>query len=501
VAGDKNVAMRIIRLAGGEWLIDESKPLGKPGGFGTVFAGTSSQSEPVAIKKLHLSAVEAAHREMDISTYLVGKKFDYVIPTLDSGQDAESEEYFVVMGMAEKSLRDELKSRQDFTNQETLSILTQITSGLLEVSEIVHRDLKPENVLFHSGNWKIADFGVAKFYEDSTSARTVRGFLSLPYAAPEQWRLEKPVPETDVYALGCIAYELLNGAPPFLGPSEGEYQEQHLHAVPKVLSNVLPQMATFVSMLLRKNSSSRPSKKRVLGVLTQISSQQRMEPSKGFANLAEVALAISEEEALAEAEKQKTISEQSRREQLAISANQIFHKLFDDFYDTLLEFAPNLKRVSAPDSMQKHFRLGSAELIVVMLNDGKLMDKSEFSQSGWDVILGGSIHVIQKLNMDYFCEANLWYTDMGLKEGYRWWEISYMGDRSYRRHDFQPFAVSSLSYADNAAAPTGVKDIQFATKPSPIDDEDLDSFCERWADILAKASKGELRTPGVLPIN
>lgn len=64
---------------------------------------------------------------------------------------------------------------------------------------------------------------------------------------------------------------------------------------------------------------------------------------------------------------------------------------------------------------------------------------------------------------------------------------------------YEPFALTSLSDADKAASPViGV--YQIAEGPKPIDDEDFDEFCNRWADLSAKAAKGQLEHPRVLPL-
>ncbi|MDM3788590.1 protein kinase, partial [Proteus mirabilis] len=78
-----------------------------------------------------------------------------------------------------------------------------------EVGDIVHRDLKPGNILRHEERWKIADFGIAKFVEDSTSLETLREALTPSYAAPEQWLGQRPTSATDIYALGCIIHALV----------------------------------------------------------------------------------------------------------------------------------------------------------------------------------------------------------------------------------------------------------------------------------------------------
>ena len=91
------------------------------------------------------------------------------MPVLDAGRDSESANYFLVMPVAESSLQELITSSAPVAEAEALRILAQIADGLAEVPEIVHRDLKPGNVLLYDGAWRIADFGIARFVEESTS--------------------------------------------------------------------------------------------------------------------------------------------------------------------------------------------------------------------------------------------------------------------------------------------------------------------------------------------
>src|SRR3989338_6870953 len=152
--------MKTIKLPTGTFEYDPAKPLGRPGGFGQVFAGRTASGDEVAIKKLHVSAADAAHRELRIADELKGRSFDHVIPYIDSGEDADSGDYFVVMVKAEKSRQTAIDRDGPLDTNEAVSVLLQITTGLIEVDELVHRDLKPDNILLHDGKWKIADFGI-----------------------------------------------------------------------------------------------------------------------------------------------------------------------------------------------------------------------------------------------------------------------------------------------------------------------------------------------------
>jgi eukaryotic-like serine/threonine-protein kinase len=138
------VTLVAIKLPRGDWFYDPERPLGRPGGFGQVFEGTDEDGNPVAVKRLHLSAQEAAHREMRVSEELAQRDdLLYVMLVLDAGQDADSDLYFLVMPRAEGSLQDEIDSRGALLEGEARDVMLQVAKGLGEVRELVHRDLKP----------------------------------------------------------------------------------------------------------------------------------------------------------------------------------------------------------------------------------------------------------------------------------------------------------------------------------------------------------------------
>ena len=81
-----------------------------------------------------------------------------VIPIYESGEDANSGRYFVVMALADKSLQSDMNAGRKFSVAKAVDILQQIANGLSELKGLVHRDLKPGNLLLNEGKWKIADF-------------------------------------------------------------------------------------------------------------------------------------------------------------------------------------------------------------------------------------------------------------------------------------------------------------------------------------------------------
>jgi serine/threonine protein kinase len=357
-----------IRLSRGIWEYDPQSPLGPRGGFGQVFAGRGTQHSSVAIKRLDISAQDAAHRELDMANELVPRPLQYVIPILDFGTDAQSGSCFVVMPRAEKSLRQYIDDEGPLDEGEVIEILLDIAYGLREVPEIVHRDLKPANVLLHEGHWKIADFGIARLVEKSTSARTLRECLTPPYAAPEQWRLERATTETDIYALGCICYAMITGGPPFWGPHRDDYRDQHLTEPPPPLSSASPRLRSIVSMMLRKSQPTRPGLDRVIRLLEGISATAQDEQGAGFGALARVGAEVAEKALTADAGRAESEMKQQSRRELATAAFQILRECIDELGERVCSIAPVARRLSGAANYLLRIQLGSAEMNVIAIN-------------------------------------------------------------------------------------------------------------------------------------
>ncbi|MET8793219.1 protein kinase [Streptomyces pseudogriseolus] len=144
----------------------------------------------------------------------------------------------------------------------------QIASGLTaaHTAGVVHRDLKPANVMLTGdGTVKVLDFGMGSIVDDPDQTRLTSTGVSLGtarYMAPEQFRAEQVSAPADLYALGCILYELLIGRPPFSGRTHYEISEQHLHERPPQLTLVRPDLPAglvrLVERLLEKDAELRP---------------------------------------------------------------------------------------------------------------------------------------------------------------------------------------------------------------------------------------------------
>ncbi len=215
------------------------------------------------------------------------------------------------MPLAEQSLEDAIKS-SEFDEAHAKDILSQIANGLTELRHIVHRDLKPANILLHNGKWKIADFGISKIADQVTANTTHKLALTQPYASPERWNEETATSASDVYSLGCIAYALLSGRPPFDGPDREDYKRQHCRETPPSLTLKDKSLSVLVLGMLSKSPDARPSVEAVKKLKTNVTDSEELPPS--FSMLADAGLSVADSKANDEVDKMKRSAAKKSRE-------------------------------------------------------------------------------------------------------------------------------------------------------------------------------------------
>ncbi|PZT77521.1 MULTISPECIES: protein kinase domain-containing protein [unclassified Streptomyces] len=149
------------------------------------------------------------------------------------------------------------------------ALAAQIAGGLASAHSagIVHRDLKPANLMLtRDGTVKILDFGMGRMVDDTDQTRLTSTGVAVGtarYMAPEQFRAELVTASADLYALGCVLYELLIGKPPFNAKVAFDLAEQHQNLRPPSLTVVRPdlsdELVLLVNRLLEKDAANRPS--------------------------------------------------------------------------------------------------------------------------------------------------------------------------------------------------------------------------------------------------
>lgn len=478
-----------IKLSEGIFEYDVARPLGKRGGYGQVFSGRNAIGDAVAIKKLHLSSAEAAHRELRIAAELRGKPFAHIIPVLAAGEDADSGDYFVVMACAEGNLEDYRTKSGTLTATEVSSVLGDILAGLVEAGDWVHRDIKPANILRHESRWKIADFGIARFYEEATASNTLKSALTPHYAAPEQWRMERATHATDAYALGCIGFFLIVGVPPFVSDPEREHQT----AVLPKFSSAEPRLDSLIQLLVRKSPETRPSFSRTRTLLGEVDRAQNNQTTsaKAASMLATVGARLAREDQERQAQQLAYARERTRRTEAARIGLEVIQDNFERLWGKIHAAVPTAQRTDWSGN-QAGYRVtfGGAALSLTVEKD--LLEATDFPVSGWDIMLGGSLSLRQAIN-PYKWGTSLWFGRRGTTDT-RWFEIGYYALKG----GDAPIGLSPPDAAE--ASGPGLSNLNVALGPWEIDDEAEDDFHSRVLWLLTRAAMRQLSHPRYLPI-
>jgi eukaryotic-like serine/threonine-protein kinase len=194
-----------------------------------------------------------------------------IVQVFDFGFASDGHAYFVMEYLEGEPLDARLQRLGSMAVRDALRLTRQVATSLAaaHASGIVHRDLKPENIYLvrdaevASGERpKILDFGIAKLSDDQagklkTRTGTVMG--TPRYMSPEQCRGTGEIDHrSDIYALGCVLFHLVAGAPPFDGEGAGELIGAHLHVPAPLLSSRASGIAPSVDALLSQCLAKRP---------------------------------------------------------------------------------------------------------------------------------------------------------------------------------------------------------------------------------------------------
>ena len=197
------------------------------GGMATVFlAHDLRHHRQVALKVLRpeLAAVIGAERFLHEITTTANLQHPHILPLHDSGT-VDGTVFYVMPFVEGETLRHRLGREKQLPIDDALRITREVASALDYAHRrgVIHRDIKPENILLHDGSALVADFGIALAASTAGATRMTETGMSLGtphYMSPEQAMGERELTaRSDVYALGCVLYEMLVGEPPFTGPT------------------------------------------------------------------------------------------------------------------------------------------------------------------------------------------------------------------------------------------------------------------------------------------
>jgi len=273
------------------------------GGMSRVFTAREQSLNRIVVIKV-LSSDAAAGVSLDRFTreiqVVASLQQANIVPLISAG-DANGVPYYTMPYVPGESLRGRIAAGPALTIAESIGILRDVARALsyAHARGVVHRDIKPDNVLISHGTAMVTDFGIAKAV---SASRTLDGSATLTqmgmsigtpaYMAPEQVAGERDVDHrADIYAWGCLAYELLAGEPPFVRDSTQRLLAAHLSETPAALSNRradTPQsLARLVTRCLAKDPALRPANAdeilRELDTVFTPSSTPHLPPTTGTA--------------------------------------------------------------------------------------------------------------------------------------------------------------------------------------------------------------------------
>ncbi|MCG6957006.1 MAG: protein kinase [Gemmatimonadetes bacterium] len=230
------------------------------GGMATVYlAEDLKHHRKVALKVLkpELAAVVGAERFLAEIETTANLQHPGILPLYDSGE-ADSFLYYVMPHVEGESLRDRLDREHQLPVDEAVGIATAVAHALDFAHQhgVIHRDIKPGNILFQGGQPVVGDFGIALALGAGGGGRLTETGLSLGtpyYMSPEQATGDQTVgPKSDIYALGCVLYEMLVGDPPYTGSTAQAVLGQIITTDAVAARKKRPTVPTHVDAVIRR---------------------------------------------------------------------------------------------------------------------------------------------------------------------------------------------------------------------------------------------------------
>jgi serine/threonine-protein kinase len=254
---------RFRSLLEGRYSIE--RELGR-GGMSTVYLATDLRhGRTVAIKLLQPEITTSLTAERFLREISITAKLQHpnILGLFDSGAE-NGLCYYVMPHVEGETLRDRLIWDKQLPMERVLQIGMEVASALAYAHSrnVVHRDIKPENILFSAGHAVVADFGIARAVSEGQRSITAVGIPlgTPPYMSPEQAQgLDNIDHRSDIYALGCMIFEMVAGRPPFLATSLGKIIQAHLSEPPPHLRDFRPEVSESLQAVVEKALAKKPA--------------------------------------------------------------------------------------------------------------------------------------------------------------------------------------------------------------------------------------------------
>jgi len=239
------------------------------GGMATVYLARDLKHErQVAIKILKPELAASIGPERFLREIAITAQLDHphILSLLDSGSAGPEPILYYVMPLVEgESLRDRLDRERQLPLPEAIQITREVAGALAYAHSrgVIHRDIKPENILLSNGHARVADFGIARAVAIGDTRRLTETGMAIgtpAYMSPEQATGGQHVDaRSDIYALGCVLYEMIAGEPPFDGPTPQAILARALTESPRPLEVIRPGLPRSLETIIHRATARVPA--------------------------------------------------------------------------------------------------------------------------------------------------------------------------------------------------------------------------------------------------
>jgi tetratricopeptide (TPR) repeat protein/TolB-like protein len=220
----------------------------------------------VALKVLRpeltqLLGADRFHREIKIAAAL---QHSNIVGLYEAGEE-QGLLYYTMPLVEGETLRNRLEREGQLPVDDAVRISEQIAAalGCAHDHGIIHRDIKPENILLAGDRVMVADFGIARAISEAGADRLTSAGIAIgtpAYMSPEQGSATAKLDgRADIYALGCVLYEMLSGEPPFTGPTAQAVVARQMHEAPRSLRVVRPAVSPALQDVVEKALAKVPA--------------------------------------------------------------------------------------------------------------------------------------------------------------------------------------------------------------------------------------------------
>jgi len=225
-------------------------------------ANDLKHDRPVAIKVMRPEIAAAMGRERFLSEISIAAKLQHphILALIDSGE-ADGTLFYVMPFLDGETLAQRLAREQQLPIGDAMRITTEVVSALRYAHErgVLHRDIKPANIMLTGGHAVVMDFGIARALDNAASRLTATGMLvgTPAYMSPELLDGQADT-RSDIYAVGCMLYEMLAGSPPFTGPTAQTILLRHLTHPVTPLSGIRPDVPRHLELVVMRSLEKLP---------------------------------------------------------------------------------------------------------------------------------------------------------------------------------------------------------------------------------------------------